>query len=89
MPNNYTVKSSSEFINLLNSNEKSNIMASLDIESLFTNVPVIETTNIILNYVYRNETLTPPLIPEEYMKQLLLLCTTSTPFSSPDNTLYT
>jgi hypothetical protein len=42
-------------------------MASLDVESLFTNVPVNETIDLILKYVYHNEDpeKCPPIIPEK------------------------
>jgi hypothetical protein len=65
-------------------------MASLDVESLFTNVPVEETISIILKYVYHNDDPEkfPPMIPEHYMKSLLLLCTTECPFYSHDGTIY-
>jgi hypothetical protein len=65
-------------------------MASLDVESLFTNVPVNETINIILDYVYRNTDPEkyPPAIPEKYMKSLLLLCTTECPFYAPDRSIF-
>jgi hypothetical protein len=65
-------------------------MASLDVESLFTNVPVNETIDIILDYVYRNidPEKYPPNIPENYMKSLLLLCTTECPFYSPDRSVF-
>ena len=67
---------------------ESSILASLDVDSLFTNVPVYETINIILNYVYHHPTLLPPTIPEPTMKQLLTLCTTKTLFRSTDGKLY-
>ena len=51
-------------------------MASLDVESLFSNVPVEETIDIIQRYVYENEELPPPSIPSHYLKSLLKLCTT-------------
>lgn len=40
-------------------------MASLDVESLFTNVPIQQTIEIILKYVYENINLAPPNIPKE------------------------
>ena len=64
-------------------------MASLDVESLYTNVPVLETIDIILNKVYQNENLPPPEIPRSCLKSLLSICTTESPFKHIDGTLYT
>lgn len=63
-------------------------MASLDVVSLFTNVPVNETIDIILNYVYENQDIDPPIVPRHYMKAILILCTTQSPFYSPDGKIY-
>lgn len=89
IPNNYCVNSTHEFVNLIKSAPSDNIMASLDIVSLFTNVPVNETIEIILNCVYNHETLPAPNIPKTQLKEILYLCTTKTPFKSPDGQLYT
>ena len=62
--------------------------ASLDVESLFTNVPVYDTIDIILKDVYHHSTLQPPTIPERTMKDLLMLCTTQTPFRNFNGELY-
>lgn len=88
MPKKFSVDSTNEFINIIRTQENGNIMASLDIVSLFTNVPVNETIEIILNYMYRNTSLPPCEIPERYMRELLLICTTETPFTCPNGTLY-
>jgi len=89
MPRRYTVKSSYEFISMLKSNNPGdNILASLDVENLFTNVPVDETIEIIINNVYNHPTLTPPDISADILRQLLRICTTRTPFRSVDGDLY-
>ena len=89
MPTKYMVKSTSEFMDLIRKTTfpESSILASLDVDSLFTNVPVYETINIILDYVYHHPTLLPSTIPESTLKQLLTLCTTKTPFRSTDGKL--
>jgi hypothetical protein len=76
MPNNFCVRSTNEFLEILKTQNPDNLMASLDVESLFTSVPVEETIDIILKYVYDNEELAAPTIPKHYMKALLILCTT-------------
>jgi hypothetical protein len=90
MPNKYSVNSTDEFLTLLKSSSYPNntLLASLDVESLFTNVPVMQTIEIILNYVYRNSNLAPPAIPEKSMKELLILCTTKAPFRNINGDLY-
>jgi hypothetical protein len=89
MPKCYSVNSTREFIDVLNSHTPDNtIMGSLDVVSLFTNVPVQETIEIILKYCYHNPNLPPPLIPKHYMKALLEICTTESPFYSPNNDIY-
>ena len=63
-------------------------MASLDVESLFTNVPVDRTINFILDRVYRNNE-TPTLdIPENVLRQLLECCTREAPFTCPKGNRY-
>ena len=49
--NEYTIENSKSFVEELQSLNITNdmIMASFDVESLFTNVPLIETTNLILD----------------------------------------
>ena len=85
----YCIGSSFEFLRLLKETRKSGIIASIDVESLFTNVPVDETIDIILDRVYRDST-TPKLdIPEEAMKALLQICTKRAPFITHQNHLYT
>ena len=90
MPREYTCKSTNEFISLIKSQKPDNVMASLDVEGLFTNVPVHETIEIILQHVYDNEdpSLTPPDIPKNYLKCLLEICTTDSTFFSPNGTLF-
>ena len=74
------VESTNEFINIIKSVDKANMIASLDVESLFTNIPVIETIDIILRNVYENDLIAPPLIPKNILRDLLMTCTTENPF---------
>ena len=64
------------------------IIASLDVESLFTNVPIDATIEIILEQTYNNLSLSPPKIPKEILRQLLELCTKEAPFMCPQGNLY-
>ena len=55
-------------------------MISFDVVSLFTNVPLQKTIDIILRKVY-TEKLIKTKIPRNKMKELLLLCTQGVPFT--------
>ena len=46
-------------------------MISSDIESLFTNIPVNETINIICDRLYYTNPKLRPFVPEHYFRQLL------------------
>ena len=85
--NSFMVKSNNESLCKL-SNLKlgdTDVFASLDVESLFTNVPVLETIDIIINSVYHSNTMSPPEISEQNMRNLLLICCTQTPFKFKEN----
>ena len=64
------------------------ILATLDVESLFTNVPIDDTISIILNSVYRHPNIPPPNLPKETLKKLLEICTKESPFKHIDGTIY-
>jgi len=58
----------------LNGNE---VMVSYDVVSLFTNVPLEETIDIVLKYVYAtNSPITPPF-DQDIFRKMLLLCSQS------------
>ena len=88
LPAKHMISSTNEFISIAKGVERKGLLASLDVESLFTNVPVIETINIILNNTYHNPTVAPPDIPEMLMKSLLEICTTKTPFRHLNGDIY-
>ena len=88
VPNEYSLKSSSDFIDLLSTNANHGIIASLDVESLFTNVPIDPTIEIILQHVYSNPNLPPPKIPKEILKNFLEICTREAPFRCPEGKMY-
>ena len=64
------------------------MLASMDVESLFTNVPVNETIGIILENVYENPNMPPLQLSRDTLEKLLLACTTESPFRGPDGQLY-
>ena len=89
LPKKFVIESTFEFIQLARATNAPKFLASLDVESLFTQVPLQETIDIIINYVYNHEHLSPPKFPSSTMKNLLKICTTETPFRSlTDMSLY-
>ena len=89
MPSKFSLKSTDEFIELIKAHgSPSGIMASLDVESLYSNVPVDTTIEIILNNVYNHPTLPKPTMPHHILKELLRICTKKAPFKHIDGTIY-
>ena len=84
----YSLSSPGDFIDLLKEKEKRGLLASLDVSSLFTNVPVERTIDILADFAYRSDDLAPPEIPEHVMRAMLRLCTTKAPFRAPDGKLF-
>ena len=88
VPAKYSLKSTEEFLDILRDRKLRGSLASLDVESLFTNVPVLETIDIILDIVYSGTILPPLKLSKNILKQLLLMCTTEAVFRGPDGKLY-
>jgi hypothetical protein len=88
MPKKHMIDSTHEFVEICKSVQQPKFFASLDVESLFTNVPVHETIDIILDNVYNHPTLEPPEISKVILKKLLTTCTTKSPFRNIDGSLY-
>ena len=78
----YTVESTRDFIGRMKNIKVPHEckMISFDVVSLFTNVPLQKTIDIILRKVYV-EKLIKTKIPRNKMKELLLLCTQGVPFT--------
>ena len=80
--NEYTINDTHDFVNRLNSlsimnDEK---MVSFDVSSLFSNVPLDFTIDIILKKIF-NEKLISTKLKREQFKELLELCTKRLRFS--------
>ena len=89
IPDEYSLKSSTEFLSRLRGAPPSGIIASLDVESLFTNVPVDETISLMMDRIYRNDD-TPNLdIPEPSLRRLLEICTKESPFIDQRKQMWT
>ena len=79
----YSLKNTDEFLKFLKENShlsKDNKVISFDIESLFTNIPVDETINIICYKLYCTDHKLKPFIPENYLLELLKFATKYTHF---------
>ena len=68
LPQGKMLKSSTQFVDLIHGKSYRGKLFSLDVESLFTNVPVHRTMNIILEKVYHHPTIPPPTIPQNIMR---------------------
>ena len=89
IPVHNTLKSSEEFLEVLQSKRPVGILASLDVESLFTNVPITETIDIIIDYAFNHASLPPPSsLSPELLRRMLKICTTEAPFRCPSGNLY-
>ena len=65
------------------------MLASLDVENLFSNVPVKETIGIFVNNICNNPSLTPLKIKPNILSALLLTGTTEVSFYDHLNNIYT
>ena len=88
MPSEHCLQSTDEFLNVVRNHKPTGLLASLDVESLFTNVPVQETIDIILSTVYNHPTMPPLNIPKTILGKLLSACTMESPFRGPNGKLY-
>ncbi|XP_068242386.1 uncharacterized protein [Palaemon carinicauda] len=88
VPDCYCGASSAEFLERIKEVCEEGVIASLDVESLFTNVPVDETIDLITDRVYRDET-TPELnIPEQALRTLLAISTKRALFTTHRGHMY-
>ena len=86
MDTNHSLKSADEFLLAIHNRklDSNQILTSLDVETLFTNVPVEPTIKIILDRVYNHPSLPPPCIEKDDLENLLKICTQETPFRFKD-----
>ncbi|KAF7261856.1 hypothetical protein EG68_00788 [Paragonimus skrjabini miyazakii] len=76
----HSIKDSLELINDLNKlNIANELMCSVDVQSLFTNVPLHETIDYICELVESNHITLP--LPTDILRESLLLCTENVSFS--------
>ena len=73
--NEYTVRDSFSFATTVQSCDTSQFMASLDVDSLFTNIPLAETISICCDLLFRDHPIVDGLSKDDF-RQLLTLATT-------------
>ncbi|XP_076038744.1 uncharacterized protein LOC143023959 [Oratosquilla oratoria] len=80
----------SDFLEILRDSPPVNntIIASLDEENLFTNVPINKNIDFILKRVYHNTETKPLDIPEKTLKELSEISTKEAPFTLPSRLMY-
>ena len=76
IPSKFMLKSTSEFIDKLQDHRLngSEHLVSFDVTSLFTNVPLHETIDIILKRVYGHDSVLQPPFEKDIFKKMLLKC---------------
>jgi len=79
--NNIIIKDTFDFVNRVSkiTNNNDQCMVSFDVESLFTNIPTIETINIILERAFKSNN-TFHGLKKEALKKLLIICTQKSHF---------
>ena len=70
--NNYTVKDSFDFAKNTTHQSSKLFMASLDVDSLFTNVPLDETIEICFNELFKSSQTVSGLNKQQVLEKLLL-----------------
>ena len=77
--NEYTVKDTFHFVSMLDGKDHRLIMASLDVEPLFTNIPLDETTDIVTKKVFEKKQKVNGLSRTDF-RRLLVMSTKGTVF---------
>ena len=90
IPAKYSLSSVDEFIDILRTTNPTGQLASIDVESLFTNVPVETTIQIIIKHVYHNtdKNMAPLKLTPSILEGLLRACTMESPFRAPNGKLF-
>ena len=76
IPKDFMLHSTSDFIDKLKlySIHGNETMVSFDVSSLFTNVPLLETIDIVCDYAYSDNAITTPPFKREVFRKMLILC---------------
>ena len=76
IPKDYMLSSTSDFIDKLKllSIQGDETLVSFDVSSLFTNVPLMETIDIVIDRVYREDAVITPPFRKVFFKKMLIMC---------------
>ena len=88
LPAKFQINSTDDFLNIIRLTEAHGHLLSLDVESLFTNVPLETTIEIICDNVYSHPTIPPPPFDRRTLSDLLRTCTSDCPFNHMDGKIY-
>ena len=88
LPKKHILQSTYEFIEISKHVRPPKLLASLDVENLFTNVLVNKTIDTTIENAYKHPTIPPTDIPLNSLRKLLKICTIETLFSTPDGMIY-
>ena len=77
--NEYTIKDTFHFVSILDGKDHRLVMASLDVESLFTNIPLDETIEIVTKKVFQKKRKVNGISRRDF-KRLLEISTKGTVF---------
>ena len=75
--NEYTAKDSFAFANDIRTQDPTQYMSSLDVDSLFTNIPLAETVGICADLLFENTMIVDGLTKDDFIKLLTLATTES------------
>ena len=83
----YIIKDTFDFVNRVSklANKNGEVMVSFDIVSLFTNIPTMETIEIILNRAFEGENILFHGMNRRTLKKLLIICTQESHFQFNGN----
>jgi hypothetical protein len=89
IPNTYTLKDTFDFVNKIGDLDPTSdkYLVSFDVESLFTNVPTLETIDIILNLAFKTGNKDERFfnMSRVELKKLLIICTSESHFQFGGN----
>ena len=76
IPKDFMLTSTSEFVDKLKlcSIQGNETMVSFDVSSLFTNVPLMETIDIVIDHVYSKDAIITPPFKKQFFRRMLVLC---------------
>ena len=88
IPKKFMLNSTQDFLSKINSFplKGGEHMVSYDVVSLFTNVPLLETIDIVIKCVYGRKSITTPPFDKDIFRKMLLLCSQS--YFMYNDTLY-